>query len=370
MLCADHPRYLLDPDMVAEIRNHAAVSEVLGRLPDAILELIYEKCWFKLMVPRACGGLERPLPEVTRLFEALAWAEGNLSWCVNLGAGANMFAGYFDKVTAQALFSSPKACCAGSGAVSGRAVPTEGGYRVTGSWRYASGSSHATYFTANAMLDDANGQPITENGQPVFRSFLFPAVRVTVHDSWRSLGLQATASHDFSVDDVFVPDIHVFSLLEPSEHAGGPLFRFPFVPMAVLNTAVMLTGATLHFIDLYEGIAQSKRVPDGTALLAEDNRVKSITEAATTPFLEARNVMFERLEATWAAYIHGPQPSDEATRSLSEASRRAATAAREAITALYPLCGMRILDPKNELNKVWRDAMTMSQHVLLSPVAL
>ena len=364
----NHPRELIGQDITTRLREYTVETEQNGSLPSAVLDIIYQERWFQLLVPAAFGGLEVTLPDAVKLFEALAWADANIGWCVNLGAGANMFAGYLDAVVAKNVFSDPKTCCAGSGAITGTARQTEGGYILSGRWKYASGANHATHFTANAYLQDEAGHTLTEDGQAVFRSFIVPAEQVINHHTWNALGLKATSSNDFEIREVFVPDAHTFTLLRPSDFAQGPLYRFPFAQLAVVDMACMATGIALHFIDLYAELAQHKKPLHSDKLLQDHPAARATFHKVQQRFTAARTAMYEELQAIWDIYAQGLQANDAALHQFDTTCRKAAQAAREVMNELYPLCGMSILDPVTPLNKVWRDGMTALQHYLLSPL--
>lgn len=363
-----HPKEILPESLVKEIRNYIFETEAARSLPQTVLNVAYNQQWFQLLVPKVFGGKELALPEAVRLFEAITWADANVGWCVNLGAGANMFSGYLEEAVANSIFNSAKTCCAGSGAISGKATKTQGGYMLTGRWKYASGANHATHFTANAYLLDENGNNIIEEGTPVFRSFIVPADKIINHKNWNAIGLCATSSNDFEAVNVFVPFEYTFTLLKPSAFAQGPVYRFPFYMMAVVNMTCMITGIALHFLDLYEELAATKK-PLHSDLLLKDNPVAlSIYKQAANNFHVTRNLMYEQLESVWQYYEQGKQPDEESLIHLKKTNNHAAKASRDLIDALFPLCGMNIISPQSELNKVWRDAAVASQHYLLSPL--
>jgi alkylation response protein AidB-like acyl-CoA dehydrogenase len=363
-----HSKEILPESLVEEIRNYTFETETAGSLPEATLDIIYDQQWFQLLVPKAFGGKELSLPDTVRLFEAITWADANVGWCVNLGAGANMFSGYLVEDVANSIFNSAKTCCAGSGAISGKAIRTQDGYLLTGRWKYASGANHATHFTANAYLLDEDGNNIIAEGAPVFRSFIIPADKIINHRNWNAVGLSATSSNDFEAVNVFVPFDHTFTLLKPSAFAQGPIYRFPFSMMAVVNMTCMITGIALHFLDQYEELAATKK-PLHSDLLLKDNPVAvSIYEQARNNFHESRNLMYEQLESVWPYYEQGKEADENALTQLKKANNQAAKASRALIDALYPLCGMNIVSPQSALNKVWRDAAVASQHYLLSPL--
>lgn len=363
-----HPKEILPEGLVNEIRNYTFEADATGSLPQAILDIIYDQQWFQLLVPKNFGGKELALPDTVRLFEAITWADANVGWCVNLGAGANMFSGYLEEALAHSIFNSAKTCCAGSGAISGKAIKTQNGYLLTGRWKYASGANHATHFTANAYLLDENGNNIMEGESPVFLSFIIPADKIINHKNWNAVGLCATSSNDFEAINVSVPFENTFTLLKPSAFAHGPVYRFPFSMMAVVNMTCMITGIALHFLDLYEELATTKK-PLYSDLLLKDNPVAvSIYKQAANNFHQARNSMYEQLESVWQYYEQGLEADEESLNRLRKTNNHAAKVSRELIDALFPLCGMNIISPQSELNKVWRDAAVASQHYLLSPL--
>jgi len=364
-----HPKEWLSEADLKIIRTNASRSEKEGRLSAEDLALIYRRKWLQVMEPENCGGLEWTLPQTVRLFEALAWADANVGWCVNLGAGANMFSGYLPEKTAQAIFNSAKTWCAGSGAISGTARKDKQGFLVSGQWKYASGAAHATYFTANCFLLEEDNRPVTDHDQPVFRSFIFPADVVQLKNTWKVIGLKATSSDDFEVKDLWVPEAHTFSLLKPSDFATGPLYQFPFDLLAIVNMACMPVGIALHFIDLFLELAAAKKPLHAGTLLKDNESMQSIFETTTQEFYAARIAMYQALDEAWAAYEQGAPAGTALIVSLSRFARLAATKARNVVHALFPLCGMNILYQDAPLNKVWRDMATAGQHYLLSPLA-
>jgi alkylation response protein AidB-like acyl-CoA dehydrogenase len=210
------------PDGVAgRIREVAGAAEKLGRLHPYMLALVYERQWFRALVPKRYGGQALPLPAMVRLEEGLSWADGALGWTVTLCSGAGWFAGFFHSSSFSGLFGDPGMCLAGSGTASGRAEEVDGGYRVNGRWGYASGAAHATAFTANCVLYK-NGEPQMQGGggdglargetggSPLVRPFLFLREEVNVDNDWNAVGLVATGSHGFSVRELWVPAERAF----------------------------------------------------------------------------------------------------------------------------------------------------------------
>lgn len=363
-----HPTATISQEIIEQLRQRAFETEALKSLPKETLELIYDQRWFQVLIPKNCGGLEYTLPQAVRLFEALTYADANVGWCVNLGAGANMFSGYLDEKVSKEIFTHPETCCAGSGAVSGRATKVKGGYRLTGRWKYASGANHATHFTANALLLDESGMLLMEDGQPMFRSMILPQKDIINHRNWEAMGLKATSSNDFEAKNIFVKEAHVFDLKRPSAFADGPLYHFPFVQLAEVNMTCMITGIALHFMEAYEALAQTKKPLHSNKQLSDNSAAQEIFDKASIPFLEARLTMYTLLDEVWQYYAQHTTPPDDLTTRFRKAVYAAGKASRQLIYELYPLCGLNIVSMQSPLNKVWRDAAVAGQHYLLSPL--
>lgn len=363
-----HPSAIISDKIIETLRAAAFKTEAAKQLPQETLDLIAAERWFQILVPKASGGLEGSLPQAVQLFEALTYADANVGWCVNLGAGANMFSGYLAADVSKNIFDNTRTCCAGSGAVSGKAIQTDGGYILSGRWKYASGANHATHFTANALLSDKEGVSLLEDGQPMFRSFIIPADKILNHKNWEAIGLKATSSNDFEAQGIFVPNEHIFDLKRPSSFASGTVYQFPFRLLAEVNMTCMITGIGLHFLEAYTKLAANKKPLHSNITLAENETANSIIQEAATPFMEARNNMYQQLEDIWQYYEKQEQPDDATVKRFRQAVQQAGATSRTLINAIFPLCGLNIVDPNTPLSKIWRDAAVAGQHYLLSPL--
>ena len=121
--------------------------ENTGELSSEILDIIYNNGLFKLFVPKELGGKMLSLPEGLKVFEEASRINGSFGWLVTIGTGGGFFVPYYPiNGMRQQLFSDKKAVIAGSGTASGIAKKVDGGYRVTGKWKYCSGSVHVNDF--------------------------------------------------------------------------------------------------------------------------------------------------------------------------------------------------------------------------------
>ncbi len=358
----EHPNHILPKKIIQKIRSEANKAEQSKQLTSDQLQLIYQQQWLRLFIPKRYDGLEMALPEALQILEALAYAEGNVGWVVNLCAGANLFSAYIQPSLSERIFTDPKACIAGSGALSGIAKQEKGGFEVSGNWKYGSGSNIATAFTANCRLK-TNGL----SDAPEFYSFIFFPEEVHVKDTWRSYGLQANASHDFEIAHAHVPEERIFNLLKPSPYEKGPLYRFPFMQFAELTTCLQLTGMACHFLDEVIALLAHKKGMQGEAL-KDNHKVQDTVAQAEAQLESARAWIYSLVQKAWEYCEGGQTIPEELLRKISLSTKHAAQAARESAEMLYPLAGMTVLNPETALNRCWRDLHTASQHVLLSPL--
>ena len=169
-------------------------------LPLDVVQAMHANQMFRLLLPRSVGGVELDPATYVQAVEAIAMGDGSTAWCMNQGSGCSMSAAYLPPEAARAVFGRPDDVLAW-GQARGRAHATKvpGGWRVTGTWLFASGSRHSTWLGGH--VPDA-----LPDGTPVERSMLFPRTEAKIEDVWQVLGLRGTGSDTYSVEDLFVPD--------------------------------------------------------------------------------------------------------------------------------------------------------------------
>ena len=343
---------MIAPEIASRLQTQAAQAEANGHLTNGQLEIIYNHRWFKLFVPRCYGGLELTILEGLRVEEELARIDGSLGWTVTLCAGANLFVGYIQPSAAQTVFSDPQVCLGGSGQASGRAVMDNGGYRVSGKWHYATGAPHLTHFTANCLLEQSNGELLLDaEGKPVVRSFFFQKEEVRVVENWPAFGLKATASHSFELDEVWVDASRTFVIAPEQVTLSQPIYRYPFLQFAEATLAANTLGMARHFVACAQELLND-------SVSERESRVGD-------RLAEARVSFYQAVNASWEELVAAGQVSSTGLQAVSDQSRALAHLCREEVMRLYPHAGLAAADASTEINRVWRDLFTGSQHSLL-----
>jgi len=329
--------------------------------PDpAVLDYCYERRLFKLFVPDALGGRMTPLPEALRWFEEASRVDGSFGWLVTIGSGGGYFAAYMEPDAAKQVFADRHAVIAGSGMPTGTARRTDGGYRVSGRWKYCSGSTFATTFTANAIVE--TGEPASGDA-PSIRAFIFRPQQVNIVRDWDAFGMKGTESHTIVVEDAFVPEGMTFNLEERKAYAEEPVYRYPFVSFAETSFAAVCIGLAGRFLDEAE-----TRIRDRLQSHPERLDFVSLLARRSRDALNRRSdAFYDTVNRSWELHVREsglPSEMQERVSSVCKAVTRQAVASCE---TLFPYLGMAGLFERDPLNRVFRDLHTAAQHAMLVP---
>jgi alkylation response protein AidB-like acyl-CoA dehydrogenase len=140
---------------------------------------------------------------------------------------------------------------------SGKAEKVEGGYRITARKVFTSSSPLGDLFMTGAVLH-------SEGEAPTVLHFALPMTspHVKVLDTWRTLGMRGTGSHDVQIDGHVVPEAAVAARRKAGE--WHPLFQIIATIAFPLIYAVYL-GVAESARDIAIGLAKRKE-PDRHAI--------------------------------------------------------------------------------------------------------
>lgn len=350
-----------DQKNILESQIHAAI--VQQQLTTAQLELAYQEKWFKIWVPEELDGAGLNLSEGVRFLRDLAYIDGSLAWTVTLCSGANLFVGFIDKEKGKSVFADPKVCFGGSGMLSGRAYKTEGGYLVSGEWKYATGSPHLTHFTANVPLFEGDSVCIDEKGQACFITIFADHTDVELIRDWDTFGLESTASHSFKLENVFIADNQVYSLVPEKATLTAPLYQYPFMPFAALTLLANYMGMFERFLDLAVDLFKHK---SKKSVWQEQFgvSVKDHLDHTVALYDKMQQEIWGDMDLSWSKLIDG-EDNAICYKRIETQSREMVSFIRNKVTEFFPYCGIIAAQRESELNIVFRNIFTASQHSLL-----
>lgn len=356
-------------DLAPRIRATAPQIEAGRRIPADLAEAMRDAGLFHLAVPHSYGGVEADPVTASRVVEEVSAADGSAGWCVMLAAQAGIYCGFIPPEVAQSVFE-PRGVFAGTARPIGRAVPSQSGggegYTISGRWPFASGSSHATHFTGEALLYEGGSNTPTKDEQANDRvvAFFVPRDQVTVHDTWDTTGLRGTASHDFEIRDVFVPREHVFNFETPRHdwallRCGGLIF---------MNHGAQALGMARAAVEAARETFVTKRGWGGVPL-QEVGRVQETFAIATARFEAARGYYYETAEALWQDVQDSGGEGDLVLRAkVRLAASHAMTESLAVVDLLHRAMATTAIQRTNPLDRIFRDIHTAAAHVMVGPL--
>ena len=346
----------------------AAASEIeeTRRLPPVLLDKLHEARLFRLLLPRACNGIETDPVTFFHVIEAIARSDASTAWCLSQAGGCAMAAAYLDLPVAQAIFGDdPRAVLAWGPGPRVKAVECEGGYKVTGVWAFASGGRHATWLGAHCPIYKADGTPrLDAAGRQVERTMLVRTGDVQWTDIWNVVGLRGTASDQFALNDHFVRADHSITRdFERECRESGPLYRMSASTCYQVGFAGVALGIARGALDNFIDVARNK-VPRGKKSPIRDNAVVQTNLAqAEISIRSARAYLLQSMAAIWKDLSAGNTITVEQRITIRGAATNAIHKGREAVDFAYNAAGATAIFENHPLERRFRDIHTVTQQL-------
>ena len=327
--------------------------------------------WRRYMKPACCacarrgslGGLEaNPLTralvmeEVTAQDSAAGWTLANpLDWAYLCGRlpdrGAEEIYSNGANVVIAAQFGRPM-----------RAIPAEGGYRITGRSPFVSNCHDANWIATTAMVM-ATDQSRPE-GEPEAVMAYLPRESCEIIDTWHVMGMRGTGSNDVALTDVFVPKARTFPFVPdftPGSHYQGLLYRFPLIGVVASNLPPIVLALARRAIDEVSTLAQSKVPVAASTALRERTSAQAKLAQAEAVLRSGRVLLHDTLSDAWQATLTGKTFSLRQKADLLLAMTNAVSSAVKAVELMYSVAGSGIYT-RNPLERYFRDVQVLRHH--------
>lgn len=349
-----------------QILAHREAIEAERRLVPEVVAPMVDAGLFRLLVPSDVGGLEVEPLAAYRAYEELARADASVAWIAWNNSLPAVASRGLERETRAEIFGDPQAIYANSTRPSGRAVPAEGGLRLSGRWSLVSGCELASWIPLMAPVMAGDEMAKLPNGAPDMRLFFLPKGDYEILDTWYTGGLRGSGSHDVVVDDVFVPERRSCSPLGPSR-IDGPLFRFPFAPLLAPGCASIGLGVASAALEALVALAMDRPQIDAGPPLRDRPATHVAVADAETRIESARLFLHDAVARVWAACQHGaPTPAERAP--LWRAVIHAAAVSKEVIGIMFETAGTSAPYRDSPLDRCQRDIWVMGQHIILQPI--
>ena len=342
-----------------------AADEIERRreLPEPIVDALVERGLFRLLLPRSFGGAELPPAAYVEVIEEVAKHDASTAWCLGQATGCTMTSALLDPEVAREIFGGERGIVAWGppGPAEARTVP--GGYRLTGTWSFASGSHHATWLGAHVAILGEDGTPrLRPDGGPVVRTLLFPKASAEFTDIWNVIGLRGTGSDSYTVTDLFVPEKYtVLREAEPKPLQPGLLYAFSSSNIYSSGFAGVALGTARSSLDAFVELARDK-IPRGARNTLRDNNVVQSQVAQSEARLRAaRAFLLGSLRQIWGEIAQSKRLTLEHNTTIRLASTWAIHQAREVVDTVYHAAGATAIFEGNPFERRFRDIHTVIQ---------
>ncbi|MEH6409826.1 MAG: acyl-CoA dehydrogenase family protein [Hyphomonas sp.] len=351
-----------------ELAARAAEMEEVRRLPADLAAKMASAGVFRMITPKRFGGLELAPHAFVETVEALATANASAGWCAMIGATTAMNAAYMDPATAREIYSDPDIITGGVFAPMGRAVDEGDHYRVSGRWQWGSGSANCTWLCGGCTVWENGEMKRLPSGAPDARMMVFPASDATLLDTWHVMGLKGTGSGDIEVKGIRVPKARSVSLVADQPHETGALFKFPAFGLLSLGVCAVALGNARGSLDAFAALATSKKSQGSSKTLAEHQTMQAEFARCEAAWRAARAYLFDDIDQTWAIATgeEGAIPM-ERRAALRMACTHMTRTGADICRTLYDLGGGAALFEASDLQRRFRDAHAITQHIVTAP---
>jgi 3-hydroxy-9,10-secoandrosta-1,3,5(10)-triene-9,17-dione monooxygenase len=348
--------------MLPALRQRAAETEALRRLPDDLSRAFAAAGFYKIMQPRRYGGYELEFGTQTELGCELGRACGSASWVATITSCHPWIAGMFPKEAQDEIWGDDPDTMLSSSflAVAPEVERVAGGYRVSGRWKFSSGVDHCQWAVVLLPLPPKTYFALLNLGE------------CRIEDVWQAVGLAGSGSNDIVAANVFVPE---HRLLDLEATKGGPtpgsavndhyLFRLPL--LSLLTYSIVGNG-----LGIARGVAETviaelagRKSGAGAALAANQSLQLRIAEALAE--IDAANALVfnDRDEIVRRAKAGDSFAIADRSRYRRDLSFAGQLCVR-AVERLFPILGARGLMADHPVQRGWRDLRAVTHHLAMT----
>jgi alkylation response protein AidB-like acyl-CoA dehydrogenase len=323
----------------------------------------------RTMTPAAAGGSEPGFAEMLDIWETMAWLDGSFGWIgiANLPSAAAVAAYLPDQGFAETFGSTDRVTMGGQFAPNGQGVKVDGGYRISGSWNFGSGTGHSEFVCAGFLPMDDGNFCFDDNGEIELMAAVIHRSDINFTDGWFVQGLRGTGSYDYNVIDLFVPDHRTFGLFERTPHRGdSPAFHMGLMAITAAGHAGWAIGVARSMLDDVRDLALTKVRMGDMETLAHRNSFQRNYAHHLGMWRAARGLVHDTFTSVEAAVAAGGALTPTMRADTRIAATYATEACREVAQWAHLAAGTTAIRDGSRLERAFRDLYTGTQHAFIS----
>jgi len=344
------------------IRASADEIDAARELPRPLFEALADAGLFHMAVPRAIGGSEVDYPTYVQVIEELGKADASTAWAVNQGATFGTFAARMAPDVAREIWiDTPRAVVSNTPAPTAKAIVVPGGYRVTGNQPFSTGCRHASWVAPHAQIIE-NGEVRLRDGKPEGRYLLVPAAQAELLDTWHTRGMRGTGTHNFVVNDVFVPEERTVFPRGAPAITGGARYKIPHTLGFAGGDAAVALGVARSCLEAFYEHAGKNTQRYAKGLLRNEPLVQFTVGQAEAALRSGRAFLMEAVRDMWNEASAGTVTM-ERRAALRVATTHAIRLAAQVVESIYTLCGAAAIFEGSLIQRHFQDIHVITQHV-------
>lgn len=349
-----------------QLRERADEAEALRTMPPDLVEAARSAGFFRLAMPEVLGGLELDPLTIVSIVEELSRADGSAGWTVLIGNSTAFFA-WLDPRVAQAMLGQVTDIISTSMfAPMGRARREGNDLVIDGRWPFNSGCMHAEWYQTGFMIMDGDVPAVRADGRPDMRFAFFPRHQAEIIDTWNSVGLRATGSHDIAVRGLRVPEEHTAAPMLDPPVANGGLWQLGFFPLLGVLMSGFPLGVGRRALDELAALAPTKRRGASPVVVADDPHAQYEIGRAEGALQSAKALVADALGSAWDTLTAGSALTPEQAARMRLAGQQAMSAAVTAVDIAFNFAGAGAVYAGHPLDRCFRDIHTANQHIAFS----
>jgi alkylation response protein AidB-like acyl-CoA dehydrogenase len=283
----------------------AAADEIerTQRIPKTLLSQLHAARLCRMLLPHSVDGDEVQPWLYLRAVEEISRHDGSVGWNIFVANSSALIAPFLPPESMRAIFADPCAVIAWGPPNESKATAVPGGYRVSGTWSFASGCRQATWMGAHCHVVEPDGSlRLNAAGRPTTRTLLCPVSQATLlEDTWNVIGMRGTMSGAYRFDDVFVPEAFSATREDPTlRREPGRLYAYPMQGLYAVGVSGVAMGIARAMLDAFEELA-ARKTPRNLTRLADNAVVQSNVAQMEALLGAARAYLVETLSGIWTA---------------------------------------------------------------------
>jgi alkylation response protein AidB-like acyl-CoA dehydrogenase len=354
-------------ELLPLIQTEAAEAETLTHLSDRVAAELRRAGLWSMLLPKALGGAELSFVQAMQIVERIAWADGSAGWCTMVPnvVGASVGTSLPDE-GAQTIFGpGPDVIVVGNGVPRGFARPVEGGYQIRGNWSYGSGIYHADWVHSGCFVMDGDKMRLNAGGTPEIVLMHHPRETVLLTGNWETLGLRATGSYDYTLQngEIFIPHQMTYKFDGAPKYRGGPQYGVGLVGLTAWGHTAWALGVGRSVLDEINRLASERN--DVFGLLADSITFRKSYAEAEAKFRSARAFVYESWNSLEESAAAGEPIGVQQIALIRLAMRHIHDTISEVSTFAHKTSrGVSLRSGR--LQTAYRDAHSGTQHLLLA----